>query len=436
MNSTVLAHLMTEATPTELTEVPTTGDDDKMESVENVTDHEIEEVEQLEEEDAEAEAEEEEGIRSSFPTWKDLDMKYKLLIVSCAVVLIAIGLTISIMLAVALALVLFSVGAFQWFSSTNLSVEITVFLARFFPPAAHPVIDCRKTPECAWSKAFRDNWQVIYREYLEYEAKYNYCPEMDAVYPNGSITNWDRKWPTVNLRVYGLDTQIAQYFPKTMALVNASDTWLSHAMFSILQPTKFIPRHRGPYRGVFRYHLHLEIPEHKNFEDELYMAVWPGTSSADFWPPENVPDNDPILLKWTDGDDFLFDDTCVHEVINFTKKRRIILFMDVERYDISFFAKRVHRFFMGLAKHLPAVRNCKAVQDEYFKKCLDEKTNTLKRYMPEKSKCTADGLDEDMNAYVSPSNSWLFYNTPPEILPYKRARMVIANHRQGNQQTQ
>ena len=36
--------------------------------------------------------------------------------------------------------------------------------------------------------------------------------------------------------------------------------WNEDAMFSILSPRKHIPPHRGPYKGVLRYHLGLIIP--------------------------------------------------------------------------------------------------------------------------------------------------------------------------------
>eukprot|EP00484_Ammonia_sp_Unknown_P028391 CAMPEP_0197029260 /NCGR_PEP_ID=MMETSP1384-20130603/8749_1 /TAXON_ID=29189 /ORGANISM="Ammonia sp." /LENGTH=419 /DNA_ID=CAMNT_0042458393 /DNA_START=71 /DNA_END=1330 /DNA_ORIENTATION=+ len=408
---------------------------DSTEKSKTIEDQEIKELEEDEEETEEPEQEEDDdSIRSSLPSWQDLELKHRIMVIAAVLLLCYVGYRLSVLLSLLLATAISLIGLFKWFSTTNLSVEITVFLAKFFPPAAWPVIDCKATPECAWSKAFRENWKVIYQEYLDFEQEYNYCPEMDDVYPNGSITNWDRKWPTVNLRCYGLDTQISKYFPKTMKLVNESDTWLSHVMFSILKPNKYIPRHRGPYRGVFRYHLHLEIPEHKNPAEQLYLAVWPETSSADFWDPANVPDGEPTLCTWKDGDDFLFDDTCVHEVINFTGKRRIILFMDVERYDISFFSKLIHRVFMSAAKYLPAVQNCKAVQDDYLKKYVDEKTNQPMRYGPAGSSA-ASQIDYNLNTTVSPSNSWMWYNTAPEILPYKKARVVIENQKKRNGET-
>ena len=52
---------------------------------------------------------------------------------------------------------------FQWFSNTNLSVEITVWLAKFFPASKLPVHD---TSNIEWTKLFRNNYDVILQEYL------------------------------------------------------------------------------------------------------------------------------------------------------------------------------------------------------------------------------------------------------------------------------
>eukprot|EP01083_Nonionella_stella_P086597 240697_1 len=361
--------------------------------------------------------------QSKVQSWKDWEPKYKTLVIIISIItLLSIGYFVSLLLSILVSTLCLLYGGFMWVSSTNLSVEITVFLGKFFAPSSKCVWNCAETPECRWSEAFRNNYKTIHGEYLNFEAKYNYCPQMDEVYPNGSITNWDKKWPTVNLRVYGLDTEIAKYFPKTMELVNGSDMWLSHVMFSILKPNKFIPRHRGPYRGVFRYHLSLEIPPYTNAANELYLAVWPNTSSVDFWDPMKVPPSEPVLVSWKNGSDFLFDDTCVHEVINYTKQRRIILFMDVERHDVSFVSKCVHRFFMGLAKYLPTIRKCKEVQDRYLKTWIDEQTKQPIR-------CTQKSTDNQQFDFDLNSSNWRWFSPTPEILPYKKARAMIEKSR-------
>eukprot|EP01083_Nonionella_stella_P120841 362512_1 len=90
-----------------------------------------------------------------------------------------------------------------------------------------------------------------------------------------------------------------------MAIVNKSSIWLTEVMFSYIEPYKFIPRHRGPYSGVFRYQLSLEIPPNvSDPEKDLYLAVWPGTASTDWWDPNNTPKDKPQILGWTPGSDF------------------------------------------------------------------------------------------------------------------------------------
>jgi beta-hydroxylase len=335
-------------------------------------------------------------------------------IIACVSMLIlCVAYFVSILLAILLFIILFVVLIVRWFSNTDMSVEITVFLAKFFPPSKQNLWNTKTTPELAWSAVFRANYKIILGELVEFIDKYNYCPEMDDVYPNGSITNWDRKWPTVTLRCYGFDTQMCEYFPKTLKLVNDAPVWLSHVMFSILKPYKFIPRHRGPYRGVFRYQLALEIPPCKDPPNGLYLSVWPNTSSHVFWSPEDVPAGDPTIVTWTAGDDFIFDDTCVHEVHNSTRFRRIILFMDVERFDLSLFSKIVHKIFMSAARFLPTVQYAGKVQDKYLEECRDKQTNELQKW---------NGV---VNENRILENNWMWYNTAPEILPFRKARVVI-----------
>ena len=159
-------------------------------------------------------------------------------------------LTNSFLLSLALCTITSAIILFVWFSTTDLSVEITLFLAKVFPEAVKPVWNPSEEPyNSAFAKTFRENYKVILDELLEYE-KTGFLPQFDAVYPNGTIVNWDKKWKTVTLRCYGKDNKTAQFFPKTMKIVNSSSIWLSEVMFSYIEAYKFIPRHRGPYSGM------------------------------------------------------------------------------------------------------------------------------------------------------------------------------------------
>eukprot|EP01083_Nonionella_stella_P117086 348477_1 len=282
-------------------------------------------------------------------------------------------LTSSLLLSLTLCTVLSLTVLFVWFSHTNLSVEITLFLAKVFPDAIKPVWDTTQEPyNSAFAKLFRANHEIIHQELLAYE-KHGYLPQFDDVYPNGSIVNFDRKWHTVTLRCYGKDNNVAKYFPKTMDIVNKSSIWLTEVMFSYIEPYKFIPRHRGPYSGVFRYQLSLEIPPNvQDPKQNLYLAVWPGTASTEWWDPNDVPEGQPDILGWHSGSDFLFDDICVHEVRNNTKYRRIILFIDVERQDVPWLSRMVHRFFMVMARYMPAIIKAAWEQDKFMDAPQDE----------------------------------------------------------------
>ena len=157
--------------------------------------------------------------------------------------------------------------------------------------------------------------------------------------------------------------------------------------------------------GVFRYQLSLEIPSNvKNPEQNLYLAVWPGTASTEWWDPNEVPEHKPNILGWTPGSDFLFDDICVHEVRNNTPYRRIILFVDVERQDIPFFSKIIHRIFMYFARYMPAIIKAAWEQDKYLEGTKEEV-----------SKMKLD----------SRSSETMFYNEiEPFMLPWFQAQKI------------
>ena len=85
---------------------------------------------------------------------------------------------------------------------------------------------------------------------------------------------------------------------------------MTTAMFSILSPRKHILDHRGPYKGVLRYHLGLIVPE-----DAERCRIRVGED----------------VRHWEEGKSMIFDDTFNHEVWNDTDETRVVLFVDVLR---------------------------------------------------------------------------------------------------------
>jgi beta-hydroxylase len=85
---------------------------------------------------------------------------------------------------------------------------------------------------------------------------------------------------------------------------------MTTAFFSILSPHKHIGEHRGPYRGVLRYHLGLKVPE-------------PADAAGIRVGGE--------VRHWSEGSSLVFDDGYEHSAWNDTEGTRVVLFMDVLR---------------------------------------------------------------------------------------------------------
>jgi aspartyl/asparaginyl beta-hydroxylase (cupin superfamily) len=84
---------------------------------------------------------------------------------------------------------------------------------------------------------------------------------------------------------------------------------LFQAFFSILDPGKSIPAHRGSFLGYLRYHLALLVP-------------------TDCPPHIRVKDQ---MHTWREGESVLFDDSWEHEVTNHSAFKRVVLIVDVLR---------------------------------------------------------------------------------------------------------
>ncbi|HTZ64820.1 MAG TPA: aspartyl/asparaginyl beta-hydroxylase domain-containing protein [Solirubrobacteraceae bacterium] len=120
----------------------------------------------------------------------------------------------------------------------------------------------------------------------------------------------DDDWKTFFLYGYGFEARLGvEMCPQTAALMRRIPG-MTTAMFSILSPHKHILDHRGPYKGVLRYHLGLIVPR-----DAQACRIRVG---EDF-------------RYWQEGKSMVFDDTFNHEVWNDTDETRVVLFVDVLR---------------------------------------------------------------------------------------------------------
>lgn len=96
--------------------------------------------------------------------------------------------------------------------------------------------------------------------------------------------------------------------PSIYKLTKEHDEILSIAI-AVLEPGVCLAAHQGPYAGILRYHLGIEIPE-----------VSP--------PYIRVKDQ---YYTWKVGESIVLDDVFEHEVINNSSERRVILIVDFKR---------------------------------------------------------------------------------------------------------
>jgi beta-hydroxylase len=161
-----------------------------------------------------------------------------------------------------------------------------------------------------WVEHVERNWTVI-REELEgvLEDREELPNFQDISKDQIEITDDDR-WKTYFLYGYGFEARLGvEMCPRTAALMREIPG-MKTAMFSILSPRKHILDHRGPYKGVLRYHLGLIVPD-----DAESCRIRVG---EDF-------------RHWQEGQSMIFDDTFNHEVWNDTDETRVVLFVDVLR---------------------------------------------------------------------------------------------------------
>jgi aspartyl/asparaginyl beta-hydroxylase (cupin superfamily) len=169
----------------------------------------------------------------------------------------------------------------------------------FFEPAAFP-----------WVAAIESEWRAIRAELESVLRRGDAIPNFQDISPEqASLTSGDM-WKTYFLLGYGhrLEAHCARC-PETMRLLGKIPGVMT-AMFSIFAPGAHIRPHRGPYKGVLRYHLGLIVPR-----PEPLCRIRVGRD----------------IRYWKEGQSLIFDDTFEHEVWNEATGARVVLFVDIVR---------------------------------------------------------------------------------------------------------
>jgi beta-hydroxylase len=162
----------------------------------------------------------------------------------------------------------------------------------------------------AWVWHIEQNWTTIREELERVLEDHAALPNFQDISKDQIEITDDDRWKTFFLYGYGFKAKLGtEMCPRTAALMREIPG-MKTAMFSILSPHKHILDHRGPYKGVLRYHLGLIVPR-----DAEACRIRVGED----------------IRHWQEGKSMIFDDTFNHEVWNDTDETRVVLFVDVLR---------------------------------------------------------------------------------------------------------
>jgi beta-hydroxylase len=154
-------------------------------------------------------------------------------------------------------------------------------------------------------------------------------PTLQDISPDQKGVSKDENWRIFALYGFGIRSERnCKLCPVTARTLDAIPG-VFNAFFSILEPGKHIPRHRGITKGFLRCHLGLVVPK----ERELCRMNVDGT-----------------MVVWEEGKAVIFDDSRPHEVWNDTNERRAVLLIDVPR-PMKLHGRIMLSTLMGILKH-------------------------------------------------------------------------------------
>ncbi|OWT75056.1 MULTISPECIES: aspartyl/asparaginyl beta-hydroxylase domain-containing protein [unclassified Achromobacter] len=206
----------------------------------------------------------------------------------------------------------------------------------------HPIFDNALFP---WIPAVEAQAAAIRTELMGVLGQREQLPAFHELSPEVATITADDQWKTFVFMAYGLRSA------RNMDRCPATAAALKHipgirtAFFSILEPGKRIPLHRGPYNGVLRLHLGLVVPEPRE----------------NCWIEVNAQ-----RYVWREGEAVVFDDLYPHQVHNDTDGVRVVLFVDFDR-PCRAPMRWINRLVLALAPLTPEIKRGKAKHDLWEK---------------------------------------------------------------------
>jgi ornithine lipid ester-linked acyl 2-hydroxylase len=199
-----------------------------------------------------------------------------------------------------------------------------------------------------WVQEIEANWTTIRAELEKVLEDREALPNFQDISKDQIEITDDDRWKTFFLYGFGFKAKLGvEMCPQTAALMEQIPG-MKTAMFSILSPRKHILDHRGPYKGVLRYHLGLIVPQEK---ESCRIRVG-----------EDV-------RHWVEGGSMIFDDTYNHEVWNDTDETRVVLFVDVLR-PLPEPWSTINRLIVKAIGYSPFVLDAKRNQEAWERRYL------------------------------------------------------------------
>ncbi|MGY5775875.1 aspartyl/asparaginyl beta-hydroxylase domain-containing protein [Rhizobium sp. LEGMi135b] len=232
----------------------------------------------------------------------------------------------------------FFMGIVAWAESLNLKY------AKLGNP---PVYDTATFP---WAAEIEKDYPAIRAELEKVLLRQSELPTFQDISTDVKTISTDTRWKTFFLLGFGVRSeQNIKACPNTWKAVQKIPG-LTTAMFSIFEPGKHLPAHRGPYNGVLRLHLGLIVPEPN---EKLAIRV------------------DKQVCHWQEGKALIFDDAYEHEAWNHSDKTRVVLFVDFVK-PLKFPARFVNWALMNLAIFTPFIKEGLDNHKEWEKKFYAE----------------------------------------------------------------
>lgn len=234
---------------------------------------------------------------------------------------------------------------------TRIFMRIVAFAERlnltFSKVGNPPIYDNAVFP---WTQDVERDWRAIRVELDRVLTRQADLPGFHEISSDVATISQDRGWKTFLLAGYGFRSEAnIKLCPNTWAVCQKIPGLIT-VMYSILEPGKHLPPHRGPYNGVLRLHLGLIVPEPR---DDLGIRV------------------DKQLYRWQEGKAVVFDDAYEHEAWNRTPHTRVVLFVDF-RKPLRFPANFLNWLLLSLAVFTPFIREGMDNQKAWEKKFYEE----------------------------------------------------------------